>query len=164
MNSIIVKLKVHESQIDSVTVGQPVNITIDALPGQAFTGKVQKKAMLPDSEQSWLNNNLKVYVTEISIDRNGTDLTLRPGMNATAEIIIEKLEGVLSIPCQSVYTDENGKHTCYGADGRPIPVVLGKRNSVFVVVEEGLQPGDVILMSPPALSSKDSSSDAPDTP
>jgi hypothetical protein len=72
-------------------------------------------------------------------------------MNATVEIIVEKLPSVMYVPSQAVRTNEKGQHFCFRADGKPVQVVTGKRNRVFVIIEEGLAVGDRVLVSPPEL-------------
>jgi len=127
----------------------PAIITVDAMPNRSFSGKVNKKALLPSSQNKWLTPDVKVYETMVAFDQS--DPNLRPGMNATVEIIAEKLLDVLYIPSQSVRTDAQGRHFCFYVDGRQVPIKLGKRNQSFVVVLEGLALGEEILMAPPHL-------------
>jgi len=150
LSKMVVKVKIHESQIDAVAVGQKARVTIDALPGQQFTGTVTKKSFLPDAQRRWMNEDIKVYQTEIALE--GEYDNLRPGMNATADIIAEKLENVLYVPCQSVYTDSAERHYCYRKDGTPVEVTIGKRNKVFVEIASGLRENDIILMTPPVIA------------
>jgi len=150
-----VKVQIQEAQIDLIAPGQTVSITIDAMPDRHFTGKVTKKAVLPSAQNWWANPDLKVYETSIAFDGENPGSILRPGMTATVEILIERLDNVVSIPIQSVQTDEQGKHYCYRASGERAEVELGKRNQVFVQITAGLATGDEILMTPPELSVTD---------
>ena len=153
LSKMVVKVRIHESQIDTVEVGQRAQVTIDAMPGQVFMGTVTRKSFLPDSQRRWMNEGVKVYATEITLDE--TSDNLRPGMNATAEITAERVENVLYVPCQSVYTDEKEHHFCYLAEEkRPVLVTLGRRNRVFVEITSGLSANDVILMNPPEFSTE----------
>jgi len=147
---MVVKVEIQEAVIDLVKVGQTASITVDAVPGSTFTGTITKKAVLPSSQQNWLNPDLKVYETEVTIA--GKNDALRPGMTATVEVVCEKLESVVHVPIQAVSTDDRGDHYCYRADGAKVPVKIGKRNQIFVVIEDGLKAGEVILMSPPELT------------
>jgi HlyD family secretion protein len=152
LNKMAVKVNIHESQIDLVSVTMPAIITVDAMPNRSFSGKVNKKALLPSSQNQWLTPDVKVYETMVSFDQS--DPNLRPGMNATVEIVAEKLLDVLYIPSQSVRTDAQGRHFCFRADGTQVPIKLGKRNQSFVVVLEGLALGEEILMAPPQLQER----------
>jgi HlyD family secretion protein len=150
ISRMLVKVDIQEASIDLAQVGQTAAITVDAVPGATFSGAITKKAVLPNSQQNWLNPDLKVYETEVTIE--GKNGSLRPGMTATVEVLCEKLESVVHVPIQAVSTDDKGDHSCYRADGSKVAVKIGKRNQIFVVIEGGLKPGERILMSPPELA------------
>jgi len=76
---------------------------------------------------------------------------LRPGMSASAEIIVDQLADVLYVPIQSVQTDAAGKHYCFLENGERREVALGARSRSYTVVTDGLQVGDRIQMVPPEL-------------
>ncbi len=149
LSRMAVMVKVHEAQIDTVRKGQHAVIKVDALPDSTFEGTVEKKALIPSAQSAWLNPDLKVYETKVIVTE-GSRL-LRPGLTATVEILAERLENVLYIPIQAVLTDDDGKHFCYLEDGSRVPVRIGERNRIYVVVEEGLEEGTRIRMSPPEL-------------
>ncbi len=145
-----VEIRVHETWIDKILPGQKTRITAAAFPGQIFSGKVIKKAPMADPED-WMNPDLKVYSTDVSID--GTHDFLKTGMSAKVEIIIEELKDVISIPIQTVINLE-GKKICYVANSnRPTPreVVTGAFNDNFVEITQGLSPGEKVLLNPPRL-------------
>ncbi len=146
------KVNIHEAQIDHVAVGMKASLSVDAFPNQRFEGTVTKKAVLPSSQSTWLNPDLKVYETEITI--TGENSALRPGMTATVDILCENLDDVLYIPIQSVQTNDDDSHYCYMAEGSQRTVKIGKRNHIFVGIEDGLKEGELILMSPPALAAE----------
>lgn len=152
LSRMAVVVKVHEAQIDAVAEKQNATIRVDAIAGRTFTGAVDKKAVIPSSQSRWLNPDLKVY--EVKVLLNEKDDTLRPGMTATVEILSERLEAVLSVPIQSVQTDDEGKHYVFRGNGTRVPVKLGKRNRIFIVVDEGLTEGDVIRMTPPVVTTE----------
>lgn len=149
-----VKVQIQEAQIDLIAPGQTATVAIDAVPNRQFVGNVTKKAVLPSSQNSWANPDLKVYETDVHLDFANHDGTLRPGMTATVEILVERLENVLRVPIQSVRTDEDGNHFCYRTTSERVPITLGKRNQIFVQVLAGLGDGDQILMTPPPLDGK----------
>lgn len=145
-----VETKVHESSIDKVELGQEALVTVDAFPDLRLHGKVTKVAILPDSQSRWLNPDLKIYSTDITLD-DGNE-KLKPGMSAKVEIVIDRLKNVFFVPIQSVYR-KGGKEVCYvlsssGIEARPITV--GLNNETFVEVKEGLKEGEQVLLYPPA--------------
>jgi len=52
--------------------------------------------VLPDSQNRWLNPDLKVYLTTITID--GTHDWVKPGMSAKVEILVDRLADVVYVP------------------------------------------------------------------
>jgi HlyD family secretion protein len=146
-----VEIKIHETWVDKIQPGQEAKITITAFPDKAFTGEVLKKAPLADPEE-WLNPDLKVYATEVSIE--GTDDSIKTGMTAKVEVIIDQLHDVLSVPIQSVVTQE-GEKVCYvmannGPEKRTVET--GLFNDNFVEIKSGLTQGEKVLLNPPRVT------------
>jgi HlyD family secretion protein len=143
-----VEIKIHETWVDKVQPGQQAKITIAAFPDKAFTGKVLKKAPLADPEE-WLNPDLKVYSTDVSID--GTHEFLKTGMTAKVEVIIEELKNVISVPVQAV-VNRDGKKVCYVMSSKKPKrreVETGLFNDNFVEIKNGLTEGERVLLNPP---------------
>jgi len=144
-----VKVKIHESYIKKVTKGQKARITVDAFPDDILTGEVSKVGVLPDSQNRWLNPDLKVYLTTITID--GKHDWVKPGMSAKVEIMVNKLNDCLYVPVQAVWP-EAGKQVCYLAHGlkhERREVQVGDFNDEFIEVKSGLKEGDHVLLRPP---------------
>jgi HlyD family secretion protein len=77
---------------------------------------------------------------------------LRPGMSATAEIIIERNVGVLLIPVRASFT-QNGKPAVYVEKGPSFQtrmITVGKRNEDDIIVTGGLKEGEVVTLENPA--------------
>ena len=144
-----VTIKVHESHVGLVEVGQPAFVKLDSLPDQRFQGVVQKVALLPDSQARFGNPNLKVYNTEIVV----TDALpgVKPGVSAQAEIIITNISNSLSVPLQAV-TTLKGRQVVYVQQGNkttPVHVQVGMFNTRFIEITSGVKEGDRVLLSPP---------------
>jgi multidrug efflux pump subunit AcrA (membrane-fusion protein) len=151
LSQMKVEVKIHETWVDKVQPEQGAKITISALPDQTFTGKVLKKAPLPNPED-FLNPDLKVYTTDVSIE--GTHESLKTGMTAKVEIIIDELHDVLSVPIQSVINVE-GKKICFVATGKGTQrreVETGAFNDSFVEIKSGLAEGEKVMLNPPRLT------------
>jgi len=145
-----VEIKVHETWVDKIEPNQPANITVAAFPDETFTGKVLKKAPLA-AQTDFLNPDLKVYLTDVSI--NATDEALKTGMTADVEVIIDELHDVLYVPIQSVITAEE-KKVCYvmGSRVEKREVETGLFNDNFVEIKSGLTEGEKVLLNPPRWS------------
>lgn len=150
MSRMAVNVRIHEAYIKKVRKGQKARITVDAFPEIALTGEVTRVAVLPDSQNRWINPDMKVYRTTVTID--GVHGWLKPGMSAKVEILVDRLEDVVYVPVQCVVPAEQG-HVCYVARGRRVerrPVQIGEFNDEFIQIREGLREGELVLLRPPA--------------
>jgi RND family efflux transporter MFP subunit len=144
-----VELRVHESSVNKVRPGQDVTVTVEAYPDMEFHGKVDKIAPLPDPQHGWLDPGVKVYTSHVTID--GSHDILKPGMSAKVEILVEQLHNVTIVPVH-VVANRAGKKFCYvAADSGPEEreVQTGAFNDTFVEIQNGLQVGEKVLLSPP---------------
>ncbi|GAG03173.1 unnamed protein product, partial [marine sediment metagenome] len=148
-SSVNAEVNIHESNMDKVSLKMPVMVTVDALPGKVFTGYVAKIAPLPDPTSVWLNPDLKVYNTDIFLDKN--DEILRTGMSCKAEIIIEQYDDAIYVPVQAVLRVK-GSPTVYVVKGKtyePCKVRIGLDNNRMVHITSGLKEGEFVLLAPP---------------
>src|ERR1700730_6553016 len=108
MSIVTAEVKVDETDIVNVRIGQDADVTIDAVPGKVFKGKVTEigsQAVLRTSglatTQSTTSNqeakDFKVVVTLASPPEN-----LRPGLSTTAKIKTAEKKNVLAIPIQAL--------------------------------------------------------------
>lgn len=155
VSQMIVEIRVHESHVLQIRPGLDAYVTIDSIPDRRFRAKVVKVAVLPNSQDRWLNPNLKVYSTDVLIEDELPDL--KPGASARAEIVITNLVNALTIPLQAVSTVK-GKQVCYlqnGDDVVPVPVTVGNFNDQFIEIRSGLKEGDLVALTPPPGAAED---------
>ncbi|MCK4905578.1 efflux RND transporter periplasmic adaptor subunit [bacterium] len=150
-SSMGVEVKIHESSIEKIKVGQKAIIKVDACSGNQFTGEVKKVAPLPDATFKWMNPDLNVYIVKISLDRNGQNFDcLKPGLSAEVEITIEKLANVLVVPLVVISARE-GKSACAVLRGSRIEIrelELGSSSEDMVEVKSGLKEGEIVVIFP----------------
>jgi HlyD family secretion protein len=150
------EIAIHESNLKKVQTGMPATVTVDALPGREFSGRIIQIAPLPDAQSIWMNPDLKVFTTQIFLDDN--DSAMRTGMSCQARIIVEVHDNVLSVPVQAVQL-VHGVPTVFvrtGTGFEPRPVQIGLDNNRMIHVKSGLSPGDEVLLTPPlAAAAKD---------
>ena len=148
--SALAEVNVHESNLEKVRIGLSTIISIDALPGKRFLGRVAHIAPLPDAQSMWMNPDLKVYNTQIHLENSGS--TLRTGMSCQADIIIERYEDAVYIPVQAVLRVK-GKPTVFvvldGDRVTPREVEIGLDNNRMIRIIHGLEEGEVVLLTPP---------------
>ena len=82
---------VAEADIGLMENGKPASFSVDAWPSRTYTAAVKRV-----SYGSIMTNNVVTYNTELEVAND--DLSLRPGMTATADISVAKREGVLLVP------------------------------------------------------------------
>jgi hypothetical protein len=146
MTKMSVRVKIHESYIKKVKKGQKARITMDAFADKVLEGEVTQVGVLPDSQNRWMNPDMKVYLTTITID--GTHDWLKPGMSAKVEIMVNRLSDVIYVPVQAVSPFEK-KQVCYVANGgkpeRRV-VEVGEFNDEFIEIKSGLKEGERVLL------------------
>jgi HlyD family secretion protein len=148
---MIVEVRVHEASVDKVRSGQRATITAEPFPDKAFHGEVLSVAPLPDAQRGYLSPDIKVYTTKVSIEDSQT--SLRPGMSAKVEILVERLDDILMVPVQ-VVANRAGRKVCYvategGTEERQVET--GAFNDTFVEIVSGLKAGENVLLSPPRI-------------
>jgi len=148
---MVAEMSLHESVLEKVNEGMPCVITVEALPGRQFTGRVRFKSTLPDQNTWWANPDLRVYRTEVEVSE--TDPGLKSGMSCNVEVVVAELPDALYVPVQSVFLD-GGKPAAFvsktegGVDLRAIEV--GHDNGKWVEVVKGLAEGEVVLLAQPS--------------
>jgi multidrug efflux pump subunit AcrA (membrane-fusion protein) len=140
--------EIEEKDIGSVRPGLPVRITLDPFPGALFhgvVGNVATVAKQANIEGSGMEASKNTFTTTIEIKESDTQ-RLRPGMNATLEIVGRALENVIHVPFDSLFTWK-GKPAVYVQRGKTFartPVRTGARNRDYVVlVDEPKRPSPV---------------------
>jgi HlyD family secretion protein len=87
-------LNIDESDMGSVRKGQKVSFTVSAFPDKKFNGEITGIAINPDKR-----GGLVTYQSFVRCDNN--EMLLKPGMTATATIIVARKENVLRVPNQA---------------------------------------------------------------
>ena len=85
---------VDELDISRVQIGQSADISIDALPDESYTGSVSRISQVGQA-----SGGVTTYDVTLTIQETGG---LRIGMNASAEILVDKREGVVILPLEAI--------------------------------------------------------------
>lgn len=127
MSAINVEVKVDETSIDKVEVGQKAKIKVDAFGDREISGEVKQKTPLAvgkSQTSGGLQTNINVQeakefrvVIELKDLSDDVKNGLRPGMSATAEITTKVVNDVIAIPLQAVIEKK--------PEGEPSPTVQG---------------------------------------
>ena len=151
LSAMQVVSQVGEMDVHMIRIGLKTLIELEAFPGSIFHGEVSTVA--PMAVKAPGTDNVQVF--EMIVDVEEQDDRLFPGMSASVEVIVETLEDVIWAPMSALHQDSEGKTFVYQMQGRSFKsreVVVGKRNATAIVIEAGLQTGDVIALGKPNLN------------
>jgi HlyD family secretion protein len=136
-------IPVPDRDVPYCQVGDPATVTLDALAGRVFHGKVSRT-----SESETLNDRLM----RVEVDIDNADGMLRDGMFGRADILLEKVVKSLTVP-SSCLIDRNGKGE--GAimvvkDGKihRVNVKVGMDSGVRAEIVDGLGESDQVVLQP----------------
>jgi HlyD family secretion protein len=146
MDALLFKGTVDEIDVGKIEEGMPVEIKIGALPGAIVYGEVSRISL-----KAVKNDNATVFPIEITIT-DASDVVLRAGYSANADIIIEQMENVVTIPERVVKTD-SGRSFIEVPGIEPgsrveKEVELGLSDAITVTVLEGIEEGDKVFERP----------------
>ncbi len=147
--SVTLPVQVDETEISKVKVGQPAEVTLDALGTATFRGKVT--SITP---QATIVSNIAVFYVTVTLPN--TDLKMRPGMTAEAEIIAQEIRDAVLVPRRAIeqvrtrsyvtvqtttgagkdaiITTERVRVTTAGDDGTNVAVTSGLTGTETVVL------------------------------
>ena len=146
-SAMLVIVRVHEAKTDKLKLGQLARVTIEGIPNREFSGVVTKIAAVADSQNRWLNPDLKEYETEIKLDP--VDIPLKPGVTAHAEILVQSIDHQLAVPVQAVYS-KSGQRYVFRDEGKevvPVKITVGAIGTEWAEVSNGLTTGDLVLLA-----------------
>jgi HlyD family secretion protein len=158
-----VEVEVDETDVIGVALNQDANVRVDALPGIIFKGKVteigssaiQKTAVSATTQES---KDFKVVVTLDDPDRK-----LKPGLSASADVIVATRTSVPAVPISSLVlrekpnADKNAPASAREEEGvfvveaqraKFVPVGKGITGGMMIEVTSGLQEGQEIITGP----------------
>lgn len=142
MDTVSVQMLVDEMDILSVHTGQEAEITVDALPGRAFTGTVT--AIDPNGKNNGGNSKYTVTITMPRAEN------MLDGMNAMAVLTVGTTENVLWLPAEAL-AEQGFKTVVYtGFDAKtgeltgPVEVVTGVSDGDRVEIVSGLEEGQTV--------------------
>lgn len=160
MSYLEMKLNVDELKIRSLEVGQEVDITADAVPGETYKGVISSILVAGTTA-----NGSTSYPVTVRIDDMGE---LLPGMNATAKITTASVKNVLALPNAALVRGSyvlvtkdspsaaNAETSMTAPDGFVyVKVTTGISDDDYIEVKSGLQEGDTIAYDNSSVSATD---------
>lgn len=151
-----VRMKVHESQVKKVLVGQKANLRLEAIPERPLTGTVSKIGTVGQNDGYW-GSRIKAYETHITLDEVPSDAGLKPGMSAEVKILVRKVPDALLVPVSAV-AEMDGQKVVYVSRGKGVErrqVQTGDENEQFVQILDGLVDGEPVALDARARAAAD---------
>lgn len=149
LEQLELKMNVSELDIGKIQPGQSVEITAEALPGETFLGTVEKVNI-----NGTTTDGFTTYPVTILLSEYGA---LNPGMNVSADIIVEQAQQVLCVPTPAVSGGNTvlvAQEGALGEDGSVLDpakletrqVELGSSSQDYVEILSGLEEGETVLV------------------
>lgn len=129
MSSLTFDIALDELDVNQVKVGQEVQVEVDALDGESFTGKITNISVAGTT-----TNGATTYPVTVEIDNPPAELL--PGMNVNASIITGESTDVLAVPVAAI-----------------------QRDNIIYVKDSGTDAGTVTTSQNTAADKQDASSD-----
>ena len=146
LSALYVDLQVSEVDINHIQLGQPSQLTFDAVSGQTYDGLVSDIGRAGTTTGGVVNFPVTVKLTD-------ADANVKPGMTAGAVITVSQLSNALMVPIRAVRT-VSGKRVVYVLDSqgklKPVIIQIGAQADTMVQITQGdLKEGDVVVVNPP---------------
>lgn len=146
LSSLLVDVELSEVDINSVTVGQPVTLSFDAILGREYQGQVTKVSQAGTVIGGVVNFTVTVELID-------ADEMVKPGMTAAVNIVVNEIDDAVLVPNRAVRLVD-GDRVVYimGENGLPskVKIRLGASSDAMSVVVGGdLQEGDQVILNPP---------------
>ena len=147
LSSLFVDVQVSEVDINSVQIGQPATLTFDAILGREYHGEVVEVSQVGTSDQGVVNFKVSVELMDI-------DPSVKPGMTAAVNIVVEEIQDMVLVPNRAVRLVDGERVVYLLVDGQSVKkeIRLGSSSDTMSVVAVGdVKEGDVVILNPPSL-------------
>jgi HlyD family secretion protein len=172
LSVIQAKVKVDETDVVRIHLGDSVDVSIDAFPDTSFTGQVTKlsNSSILTAASSATGQNDRAVDYEVEVTLNHPPADVRPDLSATARIITDTRKQALSIPIIALTVRENKP---VSTENRPVdtavthkkketegvfvvdkgsatfrPIKVGIAGDEYFEVLDGLKQGETIVAGP----------------
>ena len=146
LDHLYVDAYVLEIDINSVAVGQPVTVELDAAPGEQYTGVVTEVGTVGQASGGQVQFDVTIEILDASEN-------VKPGMTADVTIITHELENVLLVANQALFFEDDRVYVkVVNALGnvKEVDVETGlSANSYTEIISDDLEDGDELLLNLP---------------
>lgn len=141
LETLIMTLSIDESEINTVKVGQSVEITLSAFEGKTYEGTISKINSVGTYSSSGTS-----FTATVEFENDGN---VKIGMSASCTIILEEAENVIAVPIAAVQESDSSKYVIVvNSDGttKNVEVETGISNDSYVEIKSGLTGTETVQM------------------
>ena len=141
MSRIFIPVDISEIDIQKIFNGQKVTVSLDAVTDKTYSGTVNKISDLGEGSDSRVTFETTVELTD-------PDESVKAGMTAEAEIVLEENENVLLVPLNAINPIDGKTYVTISSDdgNRQIEVGVGMTTDLFAEITSGVTEGDLIVV------------------
>ena len=160
LKTLLVKININEVDVPKIRLGMLTEVTIDAVKGEKFIGKVRKisPSSQDNSTSTTSSSTQSVIRYPVEIQLNNSDPRIKPGMSAHCSIVNSRKTNVIKIPSNCLQgsgdsakvqiVTESTKDGATIQTVTPRTVKAGLKGDDFVEITEGLKNGEKIRPYP----------------
>ena len=154
LDSMMVKMEVHEIHIHRLKKGVPCRVVLEAFPEMTYRATISSIGALARPKVE--NNEITVFDVEAIIEEHLPE-KMKPGMTARVEVIISSYPDVVFLPIDTIFKNEKNRGILYQLQGRKLikqVFDLGGKNDDFVIIRESLSTNQTFVLYHPDLERK----------
>jgi HlyD family secretion protein len=152
LSEIITEVPVDEADYPRLKMGQDAEVTVEALGGRKYEGKVIEISASAKAGSSGVQTNIRQFTVKVAVTNPDEDL--RPGVTARVKLMAQKREGVLRVPIGAIRTEEKrGEQVFFvftSEKSKSVKKVVtpGLSDDIYTEIAEGLKEGDEVIIGP----------------
>ncbi|MDX1548283.1 MAG: efflux RND transporter periplasmic adaptor subunit [Rhodothermales bacterium] len=137
---LLAVLHVPERELSKLRTGQRAELRLDALPGQVFQGRIERISPVVDPATGTF---------KVTVEVRDSSRRLKPGMFGRVRIVYDTHEGVTLVPREAVLAEDDEAALYVIREGMAfrLPVVTGYTDDTFIEITEGVEAGDVVIVT-----------------
>ena len=135
---LLAVLHVPERELNKLKVGQAATLAVDAMPGEAFEGRIKRISPVVDRATG-------TFKVTVEIRRHGNKL--KPGMFGRINIVYDTRRDVLLVPKEAVVVEDDNANIFLVSDSLALrtPVTTGYSDDRFIQIVSGASAGDLVI-------------------
>ena len=135
---LLAVMHVPERELNKLRTGQTAELRLDALPGQTFTGTVERISPVVDPETGTF---------KVTVEVRDPSRTIKPGMFGRVRVVYDTHEGAILVPKSAVEAEDDAASVFVVREDSAFRQVVqtGYEDERHIEITSGLAPGDVVV-------------------